>query len=97
MVIWKRATSPKLFLPNPTKYDRSICNGYLIATKITESPKPNLPSNKCGYKKDKCRSRCPCRKAEVQCTKQCKCNADPHLCNLSEEYLYENELDYLVD
>lgn len=96
ILIWKRATIPKLSLPPPTKFGRDTDNGYLLATRMTKSPKPNLPSNKCNCQKDKCRSRCPCRNAEVQCTKQCRCDAYPRQCNLAAEILKENEHDYLV-
>ena len=92
ILIWKRAMIPKLSLPPPTKFGRGTDKGYLLATRMTKSPKPNLPSNKCNCQKDKCR----CRKAEVQCTKQCRCDADPRQCKLTEEILKENEHDYLV-
>lgn len=98
IIIWKRATQPTLSLPLATDFGRNTENGYLLATRMTKSPKPNLPSTKCNCQKDKCRSRCPCRKAGVQCTNLCKCDADPQRCNLTaQKGSKENELDYLVE
>lgn len=96
ILIWKRATLSKISLPTPTGFGRNTDNGYLLATRMTKSPKPNLPSSKCNCKKDKCRSRCPCRKAEVKCTKECRCDADPQQCYLAAENSKDNEHDYFV-
>ena len=87
ILIWKNATSPTLSLPPPTEFGRDNDKGYFFATRMTKSPKPNLPLNKCNCQKDKCRPCCPCRKAGVQCTKQCRCDGDPMQCNLSAEKL----------
>ena len=97
IIIWKRATSTTLSLPQPTDFGRRLHNGFLLASRMTKPPKPKLQSSKCNCQKDKCRSRCPCRKADDLCTIRCKCNGDPSRCTLAAERIENNETDYLVN
>lgn len=93
ILIWKRATSNRLELPPPTDFGRQLKDGCLVATLMTKPPKPTSQPTKCHCGKDKCRSRCRCRKSGFQCTLACKCCRDPLKCT----NIHESEPEYIDD
>ena len=81
IAVCKRAAEMTPVLPVATEFGRTVENGHLYATKMTKYHKPKIVTTYCKCKKGRCRSRCPCKLATVECIVACMCCGDRDKCD----------------